>query len=420
VAAVLFLCGASAEDLASANLQVERFRAAIDAQNGPVTVVSFGDSMADSPDSIQLRLFERLRGQFGCAGYSFRNCQQTRLPQCERGTIDSGVTTNWWMQHFLVPPGGVLWWANLWDWTGSSPSDLLAVYWLARPEGGAFSVHLSTNGGPWSSPIAALDGASDVPQVRFTNFFVGRQNYRLRLEGLTGTNLVLGGTQLDRSSNGVHIVFLAEPGINLNEIIPWREHVKTVLRGLDPQLVIWHMKELADIGATNLTARLSDLNELWPEAVPHGDVVYTGTSLEQRDSTNAWTLQQNRIVRAAAIGSGYGYVDCMKPCGSYETMMANKYFADEVHLTSAGNLFLADVVWQDMGFFALRSNRKLFFVPRLNKLEWLASPGVVYDVEGSTDLRHWTAIDSVSGAGKVHQTSLPADSSARFFRLRLK
>jgi hypothetical protein len=418
-ALALQVCFAQSEDLTSTNLQVDQFRAAVDEARRPVTVVSFGDSIADSSESLQLRLFVPLQERFGTAGYSFRNYRNTAVPQLEKGAVYAMPSTNWWMEHFVVPRSGAVWWSNQWHATGSLKADCVGVYWIAHPDGGFFSFQLSTNGAPWQLPIAVLDGRNPEPEVRFTNIVIASGMYRVRVESLTGTNLVLGATQLDRSSNGMHIVFLTSSGANQLQILRMRARLTGVLRGLDPDLIVWHFKDL-DLGETILADRLAELESVWDETLSHGDVVYVGTPFEQRDSTNTWTLRQNRIVRAAAVENNRPYVDCMMPCVSYESMVANHYMADVVHLNAAGNRFLAEIVGRELGFHCLRANRRVALLRNPHRLEWLATTGVVYNVEASTNFLQWTTIHSVPGDNMAHQMPLAPDSPERFFRLNLK
>ena len=80
------------------------------------------------------------------------------------------------------------------------------------------------------------------------------------VDGLGGTNLILGPRYLDSTSTGVNVAFMCQDGANLNQLFSLPTNVVApIIAALNPQLVIWHMKELADIGESALSNRLNDL-----------------------------------------------------------------------------------------------------------------------------------------------------------------
>ena len=330
--------------------QIQHFWQAMVSSHGPVTVLAFGDSVSDSYRSIQTSLFSRLQTEFGANGQSFAGPSQL-----DGGAAWAGPDTNWWAVYLDVPAGGRAVWAGGPEPAGSFPCDQAGLFWIAQPAGGKFTLSVSTNGGPWSEPVLTLSGFSQSPAGRYTNTPLPRANYRFRLDGLTGHNAILGPRYCDSTTNGIHIAFMAQDGQNLNTIFTLSTNVLyPILSGLNPQLVIWHMKELADIGATMLSNRLHDLEAMWHTCVTNGDIIYIGTPYEGRDLTTVFTPVQNALVRQAAIRSGRAYLDCMNPCISFSYMASHGLLGDSVHPSNLAYDYLANtVLWQQLGFFAL-------------------------------------------------------------------
>jgi hypothetical protein len=115
-------------------------------------------------------------------------------------------------------------------------------FWIATPGGGAFNISVSTNGGPWSAPLLRLDGYSPTPAGHYTNLALARQFYRLRLDGVAGTNAILGPQYLDSASTGVNVAFMTQEGANLDQLFALSTNVLyPIFSALNPQLVVWHL-----------------------------------------------------------------------------------------------------------------------------------------------------------------------------------
>jgi hypothetical protein len=395
----------------------------LDRSNGPVTILAFGDSVSQTYRSIQLSLFARMAANFGSAGYSLLVPWNAALFETGGGASITSATTNWWTPHAILPPSGFVLWTNQIDSSGSLPCDDVGVFWISQPDGGQFTLSVSTNGGPWSDPLLTLDGYSPVPAGRFKSIVLNRQPYRIRVDGLAGTNLILGPRYLDRASSGVNIAFMCQDGANLNQIFSLPTNVLApVISALNPQLVVWHMKELADIGQSGLSNRLYDLEALWKSSVTNGDVMYIGTPYDLSDLTTVWTPIQNALVRQAAVRDHRAYIDCMTPCVSYQWMTNNGFLDDTIHPSNLCNSFLANIVWDQLGLSGLRADR-LLNVESLAagfRLVWFTGPGLSYELQSSSDLMQWSNLTSTIGDGTVQAyTNSSSSSTTHFFRLRI-
>src|SRR5688572_9102208 len=71
-------CAVQGEDFSTTNRhKLARFWQLMESRSRPVTVLSFGDSMADSYKSITYYLIRRLEERFGAAGYSLNSYRNT-------------------------------------------------------------------------------------------------------------------------------------------------------------------------------------------------------------------------------------------------------------------------------------------------------------------------------------------------------
>jgi hypothetical protein len=409
----------------STNLdKVQTFWQAVERSNGPVTVLALGDSMSDSYRSVASSLFQKLRARLGTAGLGYTDGYDTITPSFTGGA--GWVEWNsaiWWARHCRLPVGDSISWTNRDYHSGAVVCDQVGLFWVAHPGGGSFTLSVSTNAGPWSQPLALLDGYAATPVGRCTNLPVARQSYWMRVIGLGGTNAVLAPLFLDRSSAGLNVAWMAMDGQNLNGLFSLSTNTTyPILAALNPQLVVWHMKEIGDIGEMNLSNRLYNLEAMWKACVTNGDVVYIGTPCDYRDQSTNYTPRETRLIKEAAARDGRAYVDCMSPSVSYSWMVAQGYMNDAIHPNSAGCAFLADIAWRQLGFFALRAERRLAFTPMDGalRLEWSSETNLQYELQSSTDLSGWVALQNTPGSGarQAYTNSTSAISNA-FFRLRL-
>lgn len=412
-------CAVRGEDFSTTNRQqLARFWQLLESKSRPVTVLSFGDSMADSYRSVTYYLFRRLEERFGTAGYSLNNYRNTLGFYYTNGATYLPASNRWYVQNYLLPAGGGMWWENEASSKGLF-SDQVGVFYLAQPEGGLFTLSVSTNQGPWGTHLT-LDGYSATPVGRYTNVVLAPNWHRLRVDGLTGTNYFLGPQALLRSSNGLHIAFTDGPGISLTGVTNISRAIRDpIMAGLKPDLLIWHMKEPADAG---LVEQMKECEDWWRTTNPEGAVLYIGTTWTVYDNDGSvLTTDFNRIIRNIALAHNRAYVDLMQPAISYDWMFANGYILDGVHLTPAGAQWAMNVLWNDLNFFALGIPRHLSLQKLGEELRvtYPTSTGVSYTVLSSANLQSWSPLTNTSGNGQMQIHALPAHDNG-FFRLQLR
>ncbi len=409
---------AGGEDFGTTNTQaLAHFRAALQMPDRPVTVVSFGDSMADSYRSVTYYLMNRLMARFGSAGYSLNNYHNTALWQLENGAANRGPDQYWFCRYVAVPPGGAMWWSNQ-----PNPAGVLAdqagLFYVSHPGGGGFRLRLSTNGAPWAT-VRTLEGYSAEPQGHFATITLPLDRYRLRVESDAGTNFIIGPSLVATHRAGFHAVFMDWGGIHLGQVTNVPPAIRTpILAGLQPDLLIWHMKEDGSGATSN---RMAACETWWRAAAPAGDVIYIGTPWLSTDQTGTTTPDQNRVVRGVAVAHGRVYADLMQPTISYDWLVAQGFIEDGTHLNNAGGQYCANVMWDDLGFFSLGLDLRITLqsVGEQLQLRYTTFPTARYRVEFSPDLTVWTPLWTNPLAAAAFSTNFLPGSARGFYRLHL-
>jgi len=127
-------------------------------------------------------------------------------------------------------------------------------------------------------------------------------------------------------------------------------------------------------------------------------------------------------VRDSAVRHGRVYFDGMTPMISYTSMWTNGFLVDSVHPSASCYDLLSDRLWDELGFFALRLDRRLKPVrdPGGIRLEWATRTNVFFEVQSSANLVDWQGVYSVWGDGSTQTwTNVTGVPGALFHRLRL-
>lgn len=351
--AAMFLMPARAEDLSTINTNtLDHFWSAAQATNRPVTVVSFGDSMANSYASVTFSVINMMAQNLGIAGYSLNNYDNATLANLTNGAqLVTGPTPLWFSDYYQLPPGGTVWWENQ-AAVGGVYSDRVGVFWVAQPQGGQMTFSVSTQAGAWT-PLLTLNGVAAVPTGHYTNVVLTADFHRIRVDGVTGTNDVIGPQLLLQTTGGVHVVFMDKAAIALSDVTNVSAAIRVpIFAALSPDLLIWHMREDGTIVTSNA---LIDCEQWWSNAAPSCNVIYIGTLYTSSDTnlTANATVDQNRLVRYTAQQFHRAYCDLMNPSISFSWMASQGYMSDGVHVTEAGGQYLAGFLWYEFGFSAL-------------------------------------------------------------------
>ena len=420
-ALLLFLnLSARADDFSTTNTDaLPHFWRAVEAKQRSVTVVSFGDSMANSYQSATYYLFNRLGAQFGTAGYSLANYRNTSLWQLTNGAATVQGGRFWFSYYFELPPSGAVWWDDQQD-PGGVFCNLAGIFYVAQPDGGPMRISLSTNGGQWTNDFV-VDGYAATPTGHFTNLVLAPDHYRLRVDSEWGTNYVIGSSMLLTQTNGVHFVFMDLGGIALSAVTNVPLSIREpVFAALHPDLLVWHMKEPTDL-ASGTSNRMEECEHWWGSTAPACDVLYLGTPWAAIDTNSTTTLDQNLVVRNIALKHQRAYADLMQPTISYQWLLTNGFMLDATHLNNAGGLYCANLIWDDLGFFALGLDRKLSVTQAGSEVQvsYNTSAGAVYRLEVSTDFHTWAAVFTNPVATASFSTKFLPATPHSYFRLGL-
>lgn len=363
----------------------------------------------------------RLITRFGSAGYALNSYKNNALWNLENGATPRTPDSYWFTTYYVVPAGGAVWWANQ-PTPGGVLCNSVGVFYVTQTNGGAFRFMVSTNGGPWTTALT-LQGYSSIPQGAFTNLHLPLNRYRARIESDSGTNYIIGPWTVATNTNGINAAFAELGGIALNQVTNVPRTIRDpIFAGLKPDLLIWHMKEPTDAGLSN---RLNECEMWWQSAAPNCDVIYIGTTGVADDLSTTpgsyKTTNQNAIVRSIAVRHNRAYADLMNPTTGYSWLLANGFMQDAVHVNSAGGLHCANIMWDDLGFFALGLNRRITWQPNGNQLQlsYPTTTNARYRLEVSTNLQHWSAVFTNPMANATFVTNFATPFNPTYFRVGL-
>ncbi len=407
---------ADAQATATTNSQMlSHFWSAVETGQKPFTVLSFGDSMANSYRSTSYVWIRNLDDQFGHAGYALNNYRNRLLIQASNGAGVVAPSKFWFTDHLELPVEGAVHWES--QPAGGVKATRLGLFFVAHPHGGQMELLVSTNLGAWT-PKLTVDAYSPEMLGRYTNIDLTLETYRLKVVSKSGTNYIIGPQALNTQTQGLQAVFAERAGMHLGQVTNVPLSIRTpIFAAIKPDLIIWAMKE----DEPDITLpRLIENENWWAQAVPNADVLYIGTPWTIKDTTNSITSAQNDLVRSIALTYKRAYVDCATPAVSYEWMVAQDYMADQIHLNISGSTYLAALGWNELGLFALRQPRTLWISAGENdvKLSFRTGTNATYHVESSTNLVDWTETLSLRGTGGLREATVTEPHSAAF-RLRL-
>lgn len=415
----LWAISCAATDYSTTNREaLAHFWQAAEGKARPVTVLSFGDSMANSYQSATYYLMLKFEERLTPAGYALNNYRNKLMAQLSDGAMFVQDSAIWFTSHLYVPSGASVWWENQAS-VGGVACDQAGIFYVTQPLGGDFTLSISTNGGPWTTKLL-LRGFSAEPMGHFTNVALAPNFHRLRVDAVTGTNYIIGPQLVLAHTNGLQVAFMDQPGIPLYTVTNVPISIRApIFAALKPDLLIWHMKEPIE----PLPSGLEECESWWTNADPDCDVLYIGTPWTLIDTNGGTaTLDQNRLVREAAVNHGRAYVDLMQPGISYDWLRTNGLISsDGVHLTPAGGQWGGNIMWNDLGLFALGLPRRLSLelTGGLAHVTFPTASGATYTLQSSTNLQTWSPELTTPGTGADWSSNLTPTNPQRFYRLSL-
>lgn len=409
-----------------------------------IIAIIFGDSMADSYRSIGFCLVDELIQKYGVAGYAMNNYRNHTMPVMSGGAqwINFGYSSNvlawgkyWFTDFGLVTPGSSMTWSNQHHPWGLKCTRL-GPFMAKNPAGDDITISVSTNGGPFGVVLVTNTYTMDVNGDGLPLLINLPLNYyRMKIDGITGSNIVVGCYFEDTTAPGVVATFIDKGGIALRSVtnvsVNIRDPIFKVLSDAGNRTnvtLLWHMKEPADQSTFD---GLIECDLAWSNSLPDALFKYIGTPLISSDAdyltTDTITVVHNEIIRSFAIQAKKDYVDCMNPCISYQWFSFMGYLnTDGVHLPVEGSRYLLPIVWDSYGLFAGVSNTipSLTLQEGMARFEYYTSTNATYSIQYSTNLNsgEWYNVPgtTVIGSGwRTNTVSIDTNEPYRFFRLRL-
>lgn len=331
---------------------LERARTIIDklrANTNIFKTLIFGDSIGSwdlgGPGTGIHQGLAALYGNAGCAGRSVDLFGGLEIQASSVGAnpaeINNDGPTNWWGLWHRATNGTTVQWGTYGSSTGAVATHI-GFYWRAQPQGGSFSFRISKDGAAFTEQ-AVLDGYAAVPEARYTNWTVTAGAYRVQAAISTDvTNVYIGPEIYDTRNNGVVGFYVNKGGLNLSQLgqVPagvW----DGVLTNFNPDLIIYNMAEVPDIGETAFEQHLTNTWAAWTRKATNAVVWVTGQAF-RGNSDDYMHARENIILRRAALDNGWIYTDTRADAQSWERSIALGYMRgstvseDIVHFAPAG------------------------------------------------------------------------------------
>jgi hypothetical protein len=96
--------------------------------------------------------------------------------------------------------------------------------------------------------------------------------------------------------------------------------------------------------------------------------------------------------------------------------------ADGTHLNSSGGLYCANLMWDDLGFFALGLNRRLTLSNPGSQVQvsYSTDARARYRLETSADLQNWSVLLTNAPGSAAFSTNFSPAPGPAYYRLGLR
>lgn len=327
----------------------------------------FGDSVAHGkPYIIRTALTSVFKntgsGMAGAAGIGM-----------DFGSLTGGATanttdfTNWINGRTLsVPSAGEAILAG--SSVNSVYGNTLKLYYVKSSGAGTFKVQSSLAGAAFADEagytnVDASNGSTTAGVITITKT---AGLYRLKVVGLTGTVVFIGGRIYDSTAYGIMFNDFSASGITVDNMNTCNSSIlSVVMDDIGCDMAFFEAKETAATLITSLPTLLTNLDTAFNE--DFGWVMVGSSPLQTNDADQ---VAQNVIIKDNAISRGDIYIDLHTPFQNYTKMLALGYTSDGIHLTTSGNRFAASLLLD-----------RLFISTQILLPKWNAVPGVYFHGE---------------------------------------
>lgn len=370
----------------SVNLErLRRFYDGVDADTNCIKLLIVGDSLANQfPDScgVSYGVVQTLIDQYGVAGTAPRMGRYTYNPRTadtryynvsfKNGSSspngatayagDGGYTlsdTEMYGVHFYTTNGTYLDWYN-YNNDEAPQGNLIGFAWVARPNGTNFNVTVSSNAGSSYVTLGTCDGYAATPQLRYTNWNVLTANYRVRATNgfFSGaTNNWLGSSVINTNHHGIVPWVLDRGGAGFSDLTNSIVPMHGVLTNWNPDLILVNMVDFGE-GTPNIyESQLTNAIRQWFGLRTNTPVLVLGS--QPNGNSEAYAAGDNVIMRKTALLNRWSFFDPSYYCQNLTRGKGDGYFADAVHLTGKGAVYLAQPLMERIGMLQMPRLRQV-------------------------------------------------------------
>lgn len=330
------------------------FPAWLEYSNAPLTVLNFGDSLAEAGTSPGSRVIYAMQEWFGVAGHAGFNYKQTQnWPWSDHAGVTAltSISGLWpWPIIAATNSGAQFVWTNTVTLSGITATKA-ELWWIAQPGGGPFDLNLRQGG--TTTTFKSLDGFASSPVMRYTNVTFASQATVMQISNTAaGTNYIVGNRLGVESGQGVTGFWLARGGAALTEYTNVSRAVwDPFITNLNPGIVLFHGKEMQDVNAFRVTDTLLKLGA--PRS--RRDVVNVG-SYEWDDTQSSYIEQDFYRTNASYLDNVFVDIHSDFPSASNMVTKALQVSGANPHLTTLGTEAVGDVVLQRLGLSWVKAN----------------------------------------------------------------
>lgn len=310
--------------------------------NAPVRILIVGNGFAFSPFNMLDFFVPRLEAAGGLPdnGRLIRSCGPGTNVQ-----RNYGYDSVWYNGDAVVLTND----SSTVDIYTDPPGNVRGVYYVVTNIGGAFKLQ-SFTGGAWqdiSGPLSSYNATSSYVTNCLIMNQAGVTSDTLRVQGLSGTNIILCGTCFNTLTNGViwgkYAIYSSSL---LNVMAPPTSYLAPLFTNWAPDLIL--VKE--DFPGTALLPYFEAFSQFVTTNCPNADVVWCGLHpaglLPPGNANYPGSLQMEVAIRQLCVKYRMSYFDAWSALGGRQVWAARNWdLGDGVHPNGAGTAAYDALLW---------------------------------------------------------------------------
>ncbi|MBL0226084.1 MAG: hypothetical protein IPQ16_11090 [Geobacteraceae bacterium] len=319
-----------------------------------INIMTFGDSVAG------LKYFAYSQPLAKLLGAAANYVPNGTLPPFSAGMFTfpyfgsgwswlTGQYTYWPSGELLsFPPGATADFKN----GGVDPKfTKLSVYYIKESGGGTFTVSVG------GSVVGTVDTNNTTIGLGIFTYPKAVGQAKVTITSTSGTCKIVEAHVINETISGLNWYKVATGGLALNDAMSTstaRANLQTYLADIDLDMLTFEMKETSTYGDTSTyDGRLKQLFDLIDAGAATADKIMIGSTPVGNGQNDADQVLQNSTLKANSLLRGYIYWDGYSPVVSYENLVALGWQGDGVHVDWNCSMFLANLMFSDLGFDSL-------------------------------------------------------------------